>query len=235
MMHPTPLHALILSLSIAIALQAEEPSPWLNKKVPQLVLADGKTYTGVTFTKIEADAVTISHAGGIARVPMESLHVSAQEALGYDPEKAAAARKKFLEAKAAAEMANAQRVMAEREAASSKAAAESRMQSAQVGTFMVGQVLEEEGGYLVYKHTRGGAAGSAAQAVASIMGRSGGTFVPAKTDDTPIFLRGAAEKVIVDDDIIDVRYVPTEETFSYESLSGTTTVRVYDLIAVAGE
>jgi formylglycine-generating enzyme required for sulfatase activity len=69
---------------------ADLVSGWQGKKVPQLILANGTTYTDVTFTKVEADTITITHAGGILRIPMEALKPESQQALGYDPEKAAA-------------------------------------------------------------------------------------------------------------------------------------------------
>jgi hypothetical protein len=85
---------LVLFLSVcALPAFGDEPNSWLNKEVPQLVLESGKTFSKVKFTKIEPDAVTISHAAGISRVPMEDLTEEARTALGYDPEKAAAARK----------------------------------------------------------------------------------------------------------------------------------------------
>lgn len=80
-------------LFLVTVLVGEEPNPWLGKKVPQLILENGKTYTNVTFTKIEPDVVTFTHEAGIMRIPMESLKAESREALGYDPDKAVAVRK----------------------------------------------------------------------------------------------------------------------------------------------
>jgi len=87
-------------LCLALPSLAEETNPWLNKVIPQLVLASGKVYETVKITRIEPDAVTISHEAGIMRIPMEALKPEAQEALGYDPEKAAEARVAAAEAAA---------------------------------------------------------------------------------------------------------------------------------------
>lgn len=65
---------------------------WEGKTVPKLVLADGTTYTEVTFSIIDNDAITITHSEGLARVPMESLKPEARAALGYNPAKTGADR-----------------------------------------------------------------------------------------------------------------------------------------------
>lgn len=87
---------IVVAALLATNARTEEPNSWLGKKVPSLILADGKTYSQVTFTKITPDAISITHAGGIARVPMEDLTEEARTALGYDPLKAAEARKAYL-------------------------------------------------------------------------------------------------------------------------------------------
>ncbi len=115
---------LVLLLLLDPTRAADPANEWQGKKVPSLILADGKTYSDVTFTKVEADAVTITHAGGILRIPMEALKPEAQQALGYDPDKAAAARKRYLATKAAPDAANARRVPAEQVEMAEKAAAE---------------------------------------------------------------------------------------------------------------
>lgn len=231
--------AALVALSFSFALHAA-PTDWLNKEVPQLVLASGKTYTKVKFTKIEPDAVTISHAAGISRIRMEDLTEEGRTALGYDPEAAAQARAKFeAEQRAALQKQQAaiqQRQAAQQEIAAAKAKQEQIKKDSRRGTFKVGQVLPEEGGYLVYGYSRGGRAGSFASAVRLAGGGGGGGgYVPPRTDSTPIFLRGSTGTGTVDDEILEVRYIETEETFSYESLSGTRTVKVYELIAVEAE
>lgn len=87
------------SLSLSAA-----PADWLNKPIPKLVLADGREYSDVTITEIAVDSIAIRHAGGVGRVPMEALKPESQAALGYDPAKAAEARKAAKEAADAAAM-----------------------------------------------------------------------------------------------------------------------------------
>lgn len=95
---PISLRLPLVTMLILTNLRGAEPQPpnpvetWLNKKVPQLLLADGKIFKDVTFTKIEPDAITITHSGGVQLILMELLRPESQKALGYDPEKAAKAR-----------------------------------------------------------------------------------------------------------------------------------------------
>lgn len=104
--------AVLIRSSIAFSLLifascvfAEQPNEWIGKTVPQLVLADGKVYEQVTFTKLEADAVTIRHNAGISRIDLAILQPEAQTALGYDPEKADVARKATAERQVELQMA----------------------------------------------------------------------------------------------------------------------------------
>jgi hypothetical protein len=90
-MKPLPYLASVLIL-VTIVFADDQLNEWQGKKVPQLILASGKIYTGVTFSKIEADAISIIHSSGVANIFMEELKPESQAALGYDPGKAAIAR-----------------------------------------------------------------------------------------------------------------------------------------------
>jgi hypothetical protein len=98
-----PLLIVASVLFLTFGLIAAEPNEWQGKKVPQLVLADGKTYTDVTFTDIGASSVAIKHAGGLARIPLEALKPEARQALGYDAVAAAKEKAQQEEARIAEE------------------------------------------------------------------------------------------------------------------------------------
>lgn len=53
---------------------------------------DGRVFTGITAFKVEPHQVRFIHRDGAAGVPMEQLPATLRKQLGYDPEKAAAAR-----------------------------------------------------------------------------------------------------------------------------------------------
>src|SRR5690606_7527818 len=123
---------------------------------PKLVLANGHTYTEVTFKRLEPDAVTVAHADGIARIPMERLQVEAQNALGYDPIAAEAFRLKFEADKKALDAANKKRTRLARAARKKRTAEQDRQRLIKSGTFhefKILQVLKKEGGYLAARHT----------------------------------------------------------------------------------
>jgi len=50
-----------------------------------LTTTDGKTYTGVTVTKVDPDGLRIAHSSGTAKVPFEKLSDEIQKKHGYDP------------------------------------------------------------------------------------------------------------------------------------------------------
>lgn len=211
-------------LLLVAPLFADEQNAWIGKIIPQLVLTTGKIYEGAKITKLDGFSATITHSGGIARIPMESFTPEQQAALGFDPEKAAAERKSLAEAAAEAQ------ADALTRAATMPAAAEPTERGEPiVGTFEVVQVIE--GGYLVSKHTRGGRAGTAASAMAAISGRTGGSFVEASTENRIYYLRGDTGQATADEDIIDVQYAELAETHTYDSLTGQVTVKVLDLLA----
>lgn len=65
-----------------------------NEKLPELKLKNGKTFTTVIVTKKTADGIAIMHESGTARIPFEQLPDDLVKTLGgFDPEKAAEARK----------------------------------------------------------------------------------------------------------------------------------------------
>lgn len=85
--------ALLIAVSLIHLASAEEKNPWLGKKIPAFHLADGTIFKDATITRIDPDAIVLTHSGGVRRIPMEALREESRTALGYDPAKAAAARK----------------------------------------------------------------------------------------------------------------------------------------------
>jgi hypothetical protein len=203
--------ALIVTCLVS-ALSAGEPAnEWQGKKVPSLILASGKTYTGVTFTRIEPDAVTITHAGGVLRIPMESLKPEAQTALGYDPAKAAEARKQFQMQQATITTSNAQRVATEQAAMADKAAADEFAAASLRISAKITQVTDE--GVL---------------AKITILNSGGGGT---EGDDIEFVEFDTRESSLVDGDRINLNAVPMREPFQYESVLGAAkTVRRWVLI-----
>lgn len=59
-------------------------------RAEDLTTTDGKTYTGVTVTKVEPDGISIAHETGSAKIPFNKLPEALQKKHGYDPEKAEA-------------------------------------------------------------------------------------------------------------------------------------------------
>lgn len=211
-----------LGLLIVTGIPAETtPNEWQGKKVPQLILANGKTYQEVTFTKIEPDAITITHAGGIVRIPMESLRPESQQALGYDPEKAAVARQAYLAQQAALADANATRIAAEQAAMAAKANAAEQaaadQANAKTDMFIVVSVTED--GPLVNTYIPGGVA-PLQSAISSITGSGGGGFVPPHRGEKVYLIRGYKGPALVDDAKFTISYVPTTDTYQYESAIG---------------
>ncbi len=210
---------------------------WEGKTIPQLVTANGKTYSEVTFKKVEPDAITITHAGGVLRIPMEDLNPQSQAALGYDPAKAAAARKKFLEEKAASDAAAAQRAaaarsqMAEQQAlAESEAARRKKLASSETSTFIVVSVTED--GPLVNTYTPGGYSRTQG-AISSITGGGGGGYVSPTRGRKVYLLKGYTGKPLVDDDTFTAAYVETDETYTYQNALGAkVTASVIEALSV---
>lgn len=245
---------LLLVVSQAVLL-AEEPNQWQGKTVPLLVLASGKTYSQVTFSKIEADAITISYENGIVRISMEDLLPESRAAFGYDPVKAAEARERYAAQKAAIEDANAKRIAEEQAAlekrqfeeakriALQQAALEEqqvanaeatlrqkKFESAVKGTLIVLSITAD--GPLVQKYYKGGY--SAMQsAISKIVGRgSSGAHVPPRRGSKVYLLRGYVGKPLVDEDIIEITYIETEEVFTYVTAVGSSaTIHVLEALS----
>lgn len=197
-MMQTLLSALLALACLPLLVDGGEPNEWLGKQVPQLVLANGRTYAGVTFKGIEPDAVTIAHADGVARIPMEELKPEAREALGYDP--AAAARKRAAETAAARRDAEAR-----------------RLADIPVRLYKVRGVLPD--GPLVSVHYRGGLIAPEQRAINSLFGGGSG-YAPAYTEKEIFLLRGAKGRQFVDDQVIAAQASATGETFQYASTLG---------------
>ena len=75
------------------------PPPGTN----DLVAADGQIYRNVRVRRIEPDALTFRHDGGVTRVPFELLPADVQKKYEYDPQAAAAYQRAVAEAQAQAE------------------------------------------------------------------------------------------------------------------------------------
>jgi len=191
--------------------------PPLDRLIPRLELSNGRHYENARIVRVEADAAIVSHAGGVARVPLEAFDAEWREALGYDPEAAAAARRAETERRNAAifpTMADSSRTPQERRA-----------------VFKVVQVLDE--GLLVSPHSRGGSPGSMELAVASLVGRKPSLHTPPRTDSRVYYLRGDFPDGTADGEVIEVRYLATDEVFRFETVLGSvSTVSVRELVTV---
>jgi hypothetical protein len=77
--------------TIAVSLVAftliAEPSDWINKPIPKLILEDGTVYSDVTIIGISDKFIAIKHTSGEGTIPMVLLRQESQTALGYDPTK----------------------------------------------------------------------------------------------------------------------------------------------------
>ena len=77
---------------------ADAPAPVKTWTAPAVIPAqanwtwattDGKTYQNVVITKVDAQTVTITHALGVAHLPISAIPAEIQKQLNYDPELAA--------------------------------------------------------------------------------------------------------------------------------------------------
>jgi len=192
-----------LSALLATSASTEGANPWQGKKVPSLVLADGKTYTEVTFTKVEPDAIWITHSGGIVRIPMENLQPDSQAALGYDPVKAADAREKYEIEKAAAARRAQVEAANRRASAMAKADREKKIAAAVKCTFIVVAVPKD------------------------------GPLVKKLGGDVNYLLKGYKGKPLVDRDEFIALCIETDKTYQYVSADGTVaTVAVIEALSV---
>jgi len=95
----------------------------------EITTTDGKTYHQCEISKVEPDALRITHTDGVARIPYDKLPSALQKQY-FDPAKVAAYREQFAEQQqaAAAKAAEAERV---REEAAARAEAEQKEQAAE--------------------------------------------------------------------------------------------------------
>lgn len=84
---------LLITTALLSLATAQDKNPWLGKKIPAFQLADGTIFKDATITRIDPDAIVLTHAAGVRRIAMEDLREESRAALGYDPVKATAARK----------------------------------------------------------------------------------------------------------------------------------------------
>ena len=115
-----------------------------NEKLPELKLKTGKTFTAVTITKKTADGIAIMHEAGTARIPFEQLPDDLVKTLGgFDPAKAAEARKSTAQGEAAhySEMEKAEADQSNAEAAKKEHAEE--MKTARPAIIEVVQALPD--------------------------------------------------------------------------------------------
>lgn len=232
---------LALFLLFPIVLPAEEPTgpeQWIDRPIPQLVLADGKEFHSVVITAIHADAIEIRHGSGLARVPMESLKSEARAALGYDPEAAKLARARF-EAEKSADLAAARargdaaraaqqaRRAAQMADEKQKAARAAKLAASTQGRFKVLSIVPDTG--LLVRDYYPGSSGGVASAVAQIFGRS--RYIAPRTGNTVYLLRNYEGPALADDDTFAARTVATNEIFQYTSSFGAlTTVKVIEVV-----
>ena len=217
--------------------RTEEPNSWQGKKVPTLILADGKTYSQVTFSKVTPDAISITHAGGIVRIPMEELTEESRTALGYDPLKAEESRRLYLEEVAAESERAAERarLRAAEDAEIMRRGREAMLQQEKLATaktrsFIVLSVTPD--GPLVNTYTPGGLAGANANAISRITGGGGGGVISAKRGDKVLLMKGYKGKPLVDDDKFTAKYIETNETYQYVSAIGASvTVGVIEALS----
>ena len=99
----------LLTLFFAASGFADDAPPF------DLTTLSGKKYLGVTVTRVEGDAIAISHADGIARVFFADLPPDLRTKYGYDPNKAAAAIAQRAEAMARQRVIDAKNIEAEKQ------------------------------------------------------------------------------------------------------------------------
>lgn len=201
---------LLITTALLSLATAQDKNPWLGKKIPAFQLADGTIYKDATITRIDPDAIVLTHAAGVRRVPMEELKADSQAALGYDSQKAAKARLErevYLKNLAAKQRAEYQALQA---AAASNAAAKADAAAAQYMTFKVFAVTET--GALANTYEPGGRTGEIARAL------GGPAFIPSKTGNVDFHLNGIAHLKIAESDVLNGWFVPDgiyefEDTF----------------------
>lgn len=76
------------------------PAVGLSLGATNLTTRTGKEYSGVTLSRVEPDAIVITHSDGITKIPFVELSEEVQKRLNYDPRKAA----EHIAAKEAAEV-----------------------------------------------------------------------------------------------------------------------------------
>lgn len=103
-----------LAIAGALTLMVADPAA-----ADDLTTTDGKTYAGITVTKVEPDGISITHATGSAKVPFTKLPEELQKKHGYDAEKSEAYLKE--QAKRRAELDAMLRESREKEAALQRA------------------------------------------------------------------------------------------------------------------
>ena len=99
----------LLTLFLATSIFADDAPPF------DLTTLSGKKYLGVTVTRVEGDAIAISHADGIVRVSFADLPPELRTKYGYDPNKAAAAIAQRAEAMARQREIDAKNIEAEKQ------------------------------------------------------------------------------------------------------------------------
>ncbi len=221
-----PTLALLLTLALLVTAIAQDA-----ERITFTTLA-GREYKDVKVTKVEADAITVMHSGGIARLDFAALPADVQKQFGYDPDAASAARA----ALNAANMERQRALAAQQQAREAQAAsmaqeareAEEMRQSAERKTYKVFQVLPD--GLLVQEHSRGGYGGRLAGAVSLLSGGSSTTYTPPRTGEKIYLLRGAPGDSVVDDDVFDALVVQ-DGSAQYETVDGAvSTVRALKVV-----
>lgn len=173
--------AILLSIVSAAALvQAED-----------LTTRSGKEYKDIKVTGVEVDALKISHAAGLVRVPFEELPAELQSKYAFDPAKMEKARAEKRDAKD-----QAVRAALDAEAQKKQSAADvARLAKLdwRYQAIKVARVLPD--GLLCYPHTKGGAVGGAVRAMNRLTGNSANDVIRPQTDYSHLmFVEGAKGK-----------------------------------------
>ena len=145
--------ALLVGMACVPVAAVDAPREWGELKV-----AGGKVYKDVKLIKADDEALRVSHATGVARIPYEYLPVEMQEEFGFDPVKAKAARKE----QAAAWKAEKETVRATLKAQQDAAVDYASIEWVGVNVKVVRVV---PGGIICHRYQPGGAAGETARAI----------------------------------------------------------------------
>ena len=202
-------------------------------KFSELILKTGKVYADVRVMRQEADALTVMHTSGVARVNYEHLPDKIQADLRFDPEKAAMARKEYLRLKQENSRKMLEKAVARTEAETEARKVEENLARSKRKTFIVAAVTPE--GILVNEYTPGFRMTPSGAAEHPHGNPVTGMVQPVRGEKT-FLLRNYEAKVVADDDVLCVMCYLADETHQYETLDDRlATVRIYEVTKTLGE